>query len=1310
MGQRLSGSQTEVSVKSHDSRFGAVLVPIGVAVLLLGGLAWYEFARVPAQEAYLNERNLRLLSTISGAIKAKIESFDGALDHAVTSFRPAKDKDAVDTFARGVRLFAPDLEVLALDPSPTKPRADDPNTPEVRLLNAAADPPRVLVERDEERYYLYLGARLEIADDTPLHGTSVIKVFARSDLDAVLKPLLDGNSEFADILVTTDAGDVIAQDSSVGLSLARIDDAIALRSRGAAVKDAPQPPAFAMLSSFSNMVPATIGQVGYKLYMQPISLSLLSVKTPDGARQAERWVLCGLVREDRFTAESAAVSYPWLLWFSGILAALTLSLPFVKLHAISGQERWRASDARWITVAAFVGAGLLTLGALDIWAFYVSFGSAVNRRLQAVAQQIGDRVDREATRIDAQGNAFDAALGQDFTEVVAELRDSDQDIPTINVDRKGHASCIPTPACKTYLLSSQPQEIRDYPFFDLVTWAGTDGWQRVRWTPGKNIRPFVNVLEEKLPYAARAQAAWNAPDAPEVKGMTVLTSPTTGEPLTASWRTGRSQKRRPDGEETRPQQWVRSLAMATFVSLDRPILPKGVSYAVVDRDGLVLFHSVPNRRLRENFLKECEDDGHLRALLQEGRTDQIVVPYRGRNIRLSVSPLAFHAFTHDDDPHWRLLTFQDAAIVDTVNLETVTVASLLFGFYGVLLAIVGAMMIRAGVQRRNWFWPEPGKRAAYRTAALVNVAAIAWFAAIFRIGTALDRPDAILIASIVMAIAALVSAYWIVSRSPAADASDTFGWRHPFYLARAALLMVVAVLPAAACFHAAYTFETTLLAKSELTQLNTDKANLDARANKTVAQFGRPAAQRLYDFVSDATYAPLWDEQYVPRERARGLQTFNGMLLPMHRRYNEIAVAFESSIQDIGNDLASGPGEAAMPAPAPPPEPDVVRLLVAIGIVLVCCYAIVYVLVRPMFALEALAAPRTPSAVPWTGFRLIVGPPGSNKSKTLARHPQLRVFDIATRAWIERRKTIVDVKHERRRFLGVAVGESTYRWGPTYLREAILDEAFASAETTPPAPAASGAGAWADAFDYAELPRAMAIDHIDYRLDDDNRDFASQTLMFVERAVYRENCTVQIVGDRDPLACVRESKATPAEIARWLRVLRPFRKDVVAVGDSSSGTLQPDSVSGAPYYEALWNACSPDERLALRHIADEQVVNPQSRAVVQHLVQTGLVVRQSGARIADPAFREFVQRAASDDQIREWELRGVTVPWGSIELAFVTGIVALAGLLVITQQQLLNAWMGVLPALLPVAKPTVETVAKLFAVFRPSQKSVTATV
>ncbi len=208
----------------------------------------------------------------------------------------------------------------------------------------------------------------------------------------------------------------------------------------------------------------------------------------------------------------------------------------------------------------------------------------------------------------------------------------------------------------------------------------------------------------------------------------------------------------------------------------------------------------------------------------------------------------------------------------------------------------------------------------------------------------------------------------------------------------------------------------------------------------------------------------------------------------------------------------------------------------------------------------------------------------------------------------------------------------------------------------------------------------------------DEREFAAQTLTFVERAVYGDSASVHLASDRDPLTCLREGGATPAELDRWVRVLRSFKRECVGISKEAAAAFD---TSDSPYYESVWNACSLDERLVLRQLAEEGVVNPQSQGVVGRLLQAGLVVRSPALQIVNDSFRDFVLQAATPGQVSAWERSGVAIPWSLIEVTMLTVVVTLAGLLVVTQQQLLNAWIGFIPAFLPAAQKLVRAVAAL---------------
>ena len=80
---------------------------------------------------------------------------------------------------------------------------------EAQMLAGADDPPRMQIERDEGRHYLYFGAKQD-------EGDSIVRVVARSDLEALVAPFLDASQEFAAVLLTTEKGEVLVQTVTSG--------------------------------------------------------------------------------------------------------------------------------------------------------------------------------------------------------------------------------------------------------------------------------------------------------------------------------------------------------------------------------------------------------------------------------------------------------------------------------------------------------------------------------------------------------------------------------------------------------------------------------------------------------------------------------------------------------------------------------------------------------------------------------------------------------------------------------------------------------------------------------------------------------------------------------------------------------------------------------------------------------------------------------------------------------------------------------------------------------------------------------------
>jgi len=588
-------------------RLRAVGPPLAVAAICAAALFWFDRIWIPAQQQYLNERNLRALRTISTQFKAKVDNFDQAIDHAIDSF-PIEDGNAglQKDLQKYVKLFSPELEIVTFD---RKSPAWANVTP--------GDPPNVRIQRDEGHNYLYLGYLHEKAHRT---GSTPIALIARGDIDKVADPLL-ARTDFDALLLLDANGATIAQQSSSGLELTSIDK---VRDRGP-IAAPNQPGVFDRMRGTTGVAVVTIGAADYMLYTQPVQLSLVhedrkpaSASEDKNASAPEEWTLTGLVRLDRFRAASSTIPTTYWLLFGAALAFVLFAIPVLKPRVLSPRERLTRIDSVSIGAAIFLMLALATFTVLDLRAFGSVVPAAVDQQLESVATSMADHVRQEAGAIGRQMEAFGGdglwrdTLRYGYDHPLDQLRrqlergegaDINLDADANPGSEAGRSKCKPSWSCRSGVLRLLPNI--EYPFFKMMVWSDDAGWQRIKWSTSAVVTPFVNVGESKLSYfeslkLARRVSLFDS-DVPQ-RGVSVITSPNTGERFTVFWQALAPLKdpaQRPDASD------ITGVTMSTApVSLIGPLLPKNLQFAVVDRQGRVLFHTDASRSLAENMFQE----------------------------------------------------------------------------------------------------------------------------------------------------------------------------------------------------------------------------------------------------------------------------------------------------------------------------------------------------------------------------------------------------------------------------------------------------------------------------------------------------------------------------------------------------------------------------------------------------------------------------------------------------------------------------------------------------------------------------------
>jgi hypothetical protein len=1332
--------------------FRAIALPVSVAILSIAGLIWFDRVWVPAQRQYLSERNLRILRALSSQMKARVDNFDSAIDHAIDSMPSSKSGHFNEKeLQEYVRLFAPDLEIVVKEDSNEIPALEP------------SDPPRVALRRDEGRNYLYLA----YSHAQTREGNGRVEVVARADIGQVAAPYLTPREEFDALLVVDRHGETIAQRSTSGLDLSRIKGLLDRAGDSPASLPATDRPQekdkhgnFDRSWGLTNLAIVTIGPTDYVLFAQPMQLSVLGSDLPD-ASAPEEWALCGLVALNKFRAASSTIRTTYWLWIGFALAAFCLAVPLLKLRLLKPRERLRRFDAVSAVCAVHLLAGLSTFFALDLLYFGVKYAQATDDELEAVSKQISANVRDEASAI---YNEMTQLEDPETWRLLNYEKSDSADRAPLDVRRDqldaqkgadilllGHLpKCKPDWSCRGGILSAIPAPTLSsmaYPYFRLATWDDNRGWQRIKWSTSKGVTPLIDVAEARFPYFESLKLARRLHESGATdrrRGVTVLRSPNTGEELTVLWRTippverARIPQNGPNGREPSVDLIGQSIAVIPL-SLTNPVLPHGIHFAVVNTRGRVLFHSDPVKSLGENFFREAEDHAALRSIVAGRGTGRLSAPYFGRPHRLFVAPLVFEASKSSvsssnaeafEDPEWSLVVFQDVAIPESVNLGTVALAIMLFGGYALMTGIAWALLYWCWPAHvTKWFWPDRGNSSRYRPVAAFN-----FLIGLLGLGVLWSSRSSWAFGSaLLLAVGATFATFAFTRRTSIPDGVSS-SWPSKFFWARASQLFASAIIPAIACYHVAYLHETDLVAWRGRVHLAHEQNARETRIESFVRKValcdtgdsGATPCDRVAPFLERRRHEK-WDVHVpgiavLPVPESTLEHSAPDTILERLLAALSISTppATPAAASDDGTRKASVTLQAAPAVMILSPNADVspagqwwlIVLTLAVGAYLLTRYTL-----KPLFVMDVEAREPLPPIADHdiSSNELLVGPPGSGKSARLRLGNRVNVFDVRALAF-------------------------------AYAPSPVL-QFTAAGPSSVVAPAGGAAGTWVDGLQQLIDPAIiLGIDHLEYRLADEA--FRAQMLGALEAAIYRARCPVRIASTLDPLEQLRELKCTEPEMERWARVLDSFHKETMglapdpvkseALGSSMDTldkgltddlkalilsecavapqllTIGEEIVSRLPakrplspgavldeigeaadhYYRALWDGCARDEQVALRQLAEEGLVNPNSQASVSRLLRARLIRRDGSIiRLANESFRRFVLRAAPASRIAAWEHQGVRMPWGSIAASCLTVALGLGGLLLLTQQQLVDVWMNYLPAL----APTIPSVWKLFA-------------
>ncbi len=1285
------------------SRLKGVAIPAFTVLVLLIVFGVPYFFYVSSQMSYFNNRNFRLLGSLSLQLNNQIESYREILAKAAKIAPESEDKvkpTAEQTQAsinKAIKAAVALVPTLELDPRPNLRDVIvvEPDTSPAGKPNPA---PRIGLDVREETGKTWVNLLYD--GPTGVKGYKAT-VSVRTSFQGLLEPLVSRDL-FDDILVVAQHdGRVIFQRNPSGFRVAQLDAVVKFSGRGEKNTGTEELPE--QVEPISTLE-VNLADTDFKLFLQPVRLPF-GIAIAEQSATVFKFVICGLVRSDRFRSESLAISYTLVLVFVFLILLAFLGWPFVKLWSMGPTDRLRVSDVCFLAASTLISAVLVALFLADLYEYH-TLEEQMDFQLKRFAEEIAPKFNAELEQAYGQLKSFNKKVEQRWI------------------------------ARRTRLLTDDTVTV--YPYVEMAFWVDSKGDQRAKWTVKKALTPMINVKGRDYFKNAKEHRLWSKTFGSfYLESIISLTTGETSAVLSVPFTTAGA----PENTD------IAVAAIETkLLSVIRPVVPAGLGYAVIAQDGKVLFHSDDTRNLRENFLQETDDDVGLQAAVYGRNNEWIDAHYWGTGHRLYVTPM--------EGLPWSLVAYREKQILRTTNLELLSTSIILFLLYALMTLILqwlgyaGLSIFRSQKRRAAWLWPDPGRTGLYYRIIVLNILLSALFCLLVFGPTSWGmRILALLIPS-----AGLLYAFFVLGGKPAEGTAD--GWvesirRDPavfhrrYVLSGFSLLVLVGILPAMAFFKLSHDSEMELLIKQGQLKL---AIALERRAERVGEGYRDIPVQAQEMWLSDRLRlngaSDLYYSHFFSSTISKGPHVdwipsgsrndgFKQLLTLIRVPYNQISIESQGLIPNAATDGSwewktispsklefrkrtfRGSEDLLITSQIPELITPIhlhawLGLCVALFFLFLLPWILIRAISRRVFLLdleepavsgrEVLCSGRT------AGNILAVGLPFSGKSELLKRD-DVRLVDLRSSAREER---------------------------------------------------------WAETFPYGDLVKratqVIAIDHFEFRINDtaSNR----QKLRFLEELLDRKR-TLIVMSAVDPLADppplgngeAAAGRAGPQESSdrdRWALVFSTFSRIFIEdpgdaatfmatmsrleermVSDRTTGPATKDARShkhlsdlvrlvtvecrptgylqsvgeeiaslrgflgltpqqmidyildrSRGYYRLLWSSCSRSEKTALAHLAQDGFVSSANRDI-GHLLRKRLLVRDPSLRCMNESFRRFLM---SECRLPDVGQEGVGSTWQALRAPLLTIFIGLALFLFMTQRSLVAtslAFVSVLTTALP---------------------------
>jgi hypothetical protein len=1336
-------SQAKPSALSKLAWLRNLIVPIAILVIFVFCLSLFYLYWVPDRQRHLDDRGFRYLKTLSDQIRLTLNTYDKMMDYAVQAGIVTNSKNGSDEQVKlNAYLKVVDPNLHALDSDDAKQAVGDDY----------ADPPKVAVQSDEGTHFLYLA----------FHPGEKAENFAvRADLDKLILRLL-GSAElspFDVLLVARSDGKVIFQQSVSGIEVAQIKNLEdpSVDAKGGSSKQID----LGLLSSASRLADVRIAGALYRFYSQPVVIGFLpahaehntakegkgkngtvseakgagsdsqpSRSSGRGANAADdTWIVCGLVRADRFREESQLIPYNYILLVFAVIVLAGAAYPLLKLHLSIPGERLLAREVTVAAIFVCLVTVVLTFVLADAYYWNGLFGTKADEEMVSLANAINSNFEIEQrkarellTQLEATpqltdeqrkacGSLADADAPPNLGDEITQTDPVKYPNVTLNYtatkQQSGREPCTPHSACRTNVLNDNNTKcwFKTYPNLLFVAWSNKDGKQRIKWTTRKFPTPFIELNETSAPYYSDVRQALdeNLTDITRSpQGIGSQYSPTTGQNITVFWQVSES------GNVPR-NEYVASL-ITQPISLYDAVLPGGYQFAVLAPDGTVVFHSDPTRNLRENFFAEVDNNPTLVSRVRMHAKGAVSSNYMGHPHRMYVQPMS----AGNQNGPWSIVIFRDSHLEETMNLEIVSLVSIIFLFYAlaIVLVVLVAYWLRKDKPVRTWFWPDSRNAHKYRQVALANLAAAA---VVLLLSRFLPGWAVLGCAGIIPAAILLLNIFVLGGEKETSGAEATGEESMPercqtaYFAACVSLLVILCMVPCICYFKVACNFEQKLFVQHQQLML---AAALEKRAGDFEALYqstylgefkeavlSSPGDQKVVSKPADGPYYS-YHESLGTTVCQVSTPTESGHLNPSPADCGDLRVADEGDgfqvyisfpySERFADERHLAEGLVAQSAPGPKVNSQVWHwtLGAPANSTALQDHTVLQLAVsdskKPGLKIASLW---TPFQLPWDHlswwiwlavlvvflFWLVRFSLKRIFLLDLAAPPAMAEPEFAPACLISDLPVdLLIIGPESREPITELVNRVDVQ---SFEAEELLLPPSVSSETSSPQPGAAAKPAVTEDLiaKKVETGRPVILRHFERLPDNETSVATAYTSLLRVQSI--ANASVIIITSVDP-----QSIESIESSDRWRTLLRSYVR--IELGwqsgrrkDDTEAAYQ-ERLSTDSYYHWLISGMSRYDKLVLLQLAQEGVVNPASSEIVYQLMEQGMIARRFGLlEVREEGFASAIRHAMPRDTIHHWEQDIADKKQFSLQTIMAVVGLAIIGFFAYTQAEIFNTWV-----------------------------------